>query len=590
MQVPFGPLHRLANALRGWPVLEVWYHPEYRTPLSSLEAMHGVEPRRADYVAWYLLERRLIRPDQLRQPERIGYRDLALVHGDAYLESLHDAEALARIFGVDPSDVTVEPLLSTIRLACGATVEAARSVLGARGRTRHALNLLGGFHHAGRSRGGGNCAVNDVAVALAVVRRDGFSGRAWVVDLDAHPPDGTLDCLQGDGRVKIGSLSGSDWGPLSGPGIDETVLPAGCGDAEYLAALRALLDRMGERPHLAFVIAGGDVVRGDQLGMLGLTERGVRRRDALVAEALHRVPAVWLPGGGYRKEAWRVLAGTALVLLGRPGRRISPGTDPLTLRFAGISRDLTERDLSDRDELITQEDLAELFGGSRDRTPRLLGFYTEQGLEHALHRYGFMEQLERLGYSRFRVAVDATGAGDRLRVFGRDDEQHEHLLVEVVVAKKMVAGAEVLFVNWLTLRHPRARFSPLRPALPGQDVPGLGMAREAMELLMIMARRQGLEGIAFRPSWYHMAYAARRVGQFADPAREGRFQAMLRDLREMPLLEATQALAAGRVLMNGAPYAWEADDMVQWARPDHARVDEDAVRAERERVAFMLRP
>ncbi len=569
------------------PEVEVWYHPEYRTPLSSWEATHGVEPRRADYVAWYLLERRLIRPERLRRPERIGFGDLGLVHAQEYLETLHDPLVLARIFGVDPTDVPVEPLLSTIRFACGGTVEAARWVLGG-GRPRHALNLLGGFHHAGRARGGGNCAVNDIAVAVAALRRDGFSGRVWVVDLDAHPPDGVQDCLGSDAAVKLGSLSGSDWGAL--PGVEETVLPRGCEDEEYLRALRGLLERMGERPALAFVIAGGDVVRGDKLGMLGLTERGVRRRDALVAQALGRVPAVWLPAGGYRKEAWRVLAGTALVLLGKPGRRISPSTDPLTLRFAGIARQLTERELAEQEELITQEDLAELFGGPRDRAPRLLGFYTAQGLEHALHRYDFLEQLGRLGYSRFRVAVDSTGAGDRLRVLGQDGGSREHLLVELVVARKVVAGAEVLFVNWLTLRHPSARFSALRPALPGQDVPGLGMAREATELLAIMSRRLGLRGIAFRPSWYHMAYAARHTAHFTDPAREGRFQAMLRDLQGLTLLEATQALAAGTVLMNGAPYAWEADDMVQWVGQDHVGPDEDAVRAERERVAFMLRP
>jgi hypothetical protein len=390
--------------------------------------------------------------------------------------------------------------------------------------------------------------------------------------------------------VHIGSLSGSDWGPL--PGVDETVLPGGCEDAEYLEALRALLGRMGEPPELAFVIAGGDVLRGDKLGTLGLSERGVRRRDAAVAEALHRVPAVWLPAGGYSRNSWRVPAGTALVLLGRPGRRISPGTDPLTLRFAGISRELTERELADRDELITQEDLADLFGGPADRTPRLLGFYTAQGVEYALHRYGFLEQLERLGYSRFHVVVDATGAGDRLRVFGNDRDSVEHLLVEVVVARRPVsaAGVEALFVNWLTLRHPRAQFSGLRPALPGQDVPGLGMAREATELLAIMARRLGLQGLAFRPSWYHMAYAARHQAHFIDPAREGRFQAMLRDLKGLSLLEATKALAEGKVLMSGAPYEWEADDMVVWVSPDHAPPDEAAVRAERERVAFMLRP
>src|SRR5205823_6058723 len=61
--------------------------------------------------------------------------------------------------------------------------------------------------------------------------------------------------------------------------------------------------------------------------------------------------------------------------------------------------------------------------------------------------------------------------------------------------------------------------------LPGQDTPGLGLAREIGELLARIASRLGLEGVAFRPAWYHTAYAARHYFHFADPARQGRFEA-----------------------------------------------------------------
>jgi len=63
---------------------------------------------------------------------------------------------------------------------------------------RCALNLLGGFHHARPDVAGGFCPVNDVAVAIAAVRADGFRGRVLVLDLDAHPPDGLAACLAGD--------------------------------------------------------------------------------------------------------------------------------------------------------------------------------------------------------------------------------------------------------------------------------------------------------------------------------------------------------------------------------------------------------
>src|SRR5438309_2261903 len=82
----------------------------------------------------------------------------------------------------------------------------------------------------------------DHAVWFAAVRAEGFGGRVLVLDLDAHPPDGTAACLKHDRSCFIGSISGAEWGPL--PGVDETVLPPGAGDAEYLRALEGLLQRM----------------------------------------------------------------------------------------------------------------------------------------------------------------------------------------------------------------------------------------------------------------------------------------------------------------------------------------------------------
>src|SRR5262249_37124156 len=153
------------------------------------------------------------------------------------------------------------------------------------------------------ARGGGLCPVNDIAVAVAALRADGFAGQVCVIDLDAHPPDGTAECLGGDGRAWIGSLSASDWGAVAG--ADEGPLPDGCSDPAYVHALRRLLARM-PRPALAFVIAGGDVLAGDRMGRLGLTLDGARRRDLAVHAALEGVPAVWLPGGGYHDDAWKV--------------------------------------------------------------------------------------------------------------------------------------------------------------------------------------------------------------------------------------------------------------------------------------------
>lgn len=583
----------LANRLRRlWHgrAVQVVHHPAYRLPLPALETRLKLEPRRADFALWYLLTSGALSPRSVRRPQRISYEDLARVHTPELLDALARPEALAAVYSVDPAEVRVDELLDAVRLACGGTLQSARFCLAA-AKTRAtsrpgacALNLLGGFHHAGPGRAGGFCPVNDIAVAVASLRKDGFAGRIAVLDFDAHPPDGTAECLRRDAAVFIGSISGVSFGALEG--VDETVLPPGTGDDAYLEALDALLARM-PTAQLAFVIAGGDVLRGDALGQLGLSLDGARRRDLRVSAALGSTPSVWLPGGGYADDAWRALAGTGLALSINTRTPVPGGFDPLRSRYRFIARTLATEQLG-LGAGISLDDVAEDLGLRPRRPGTLLGFYSAGGIEHALDRYGILAELTSLGYGAFRVELSADDdVGDRLRVFGSVGRA-EYLLIETVLERRIIDGAPVLYVHWLTLRNPAARFTAQRPRLPGQEVPGLGLAHEAAELFARMAERLGLEGVAFRPANFHNAYAGRTVLRFVEAGRQGRFEALLRDLAGTPPAALTQALAEGRVQMNDAPYVWEAEEMVRW-RASHP-VDAAAVASERERVHFSLLP
>ena len=207
------------------------------------------------------------------------------------------------------------------------------------------------------------------------------------------------------------------------------------------------------------------------------------------------------------------------------------------------------------------------------------------GLEYALERYGVLGQIARLGYRDLRVELDHATVGERMRVLGTALGE-EHTLVELVVDIRFIEDLRVLFVNWMTMRNPRAKFTPNRPRLPGQEVPGLGLGREAAFLIAGMATRLGLAGAAFRPAWYHMAYIGRHTCRFVDPARQGRFEALVRDLQHLTLLEATQLVADKRVFLDGEPYEWEADDMVMGL--DLGDEDRPAIVAERKRARFTV--
>jgi len=582
--------HSLANRLRRfWHglALEVWHDPAYRLPLPGLEAATGFEPRRADFVAWYLLGSHAVQRKNIRAPRRATYAEMARVHPHSFLDAMSRPQELARVFSMDPGQLPVDELIRSIRLSVGGTIDAAKSMLAPGGPRlgRRALNLLGGFHHAGPTSAGGFCAVNDVAVAIAAVRADGFRGRIAVLDLDAHPPDGTAACLRDDEQVWMGSISGAEWGAYPRQ-VDEIVIP-GAGDELYLSSLADLLARMPRDCGLAFVLAGGDVLAGDTLGKLALTLAGVRQRDLRVSDALLHVPSVWLPAGGYGPNAWCALAGTGLALSVASDVPIPTRYDPLGARFAAVSRKLAREALGHGDD-FSMDDVAQDLGIRSPGTQLVLGLYSAAGIEAALEHYGLLQQLARLGYGPFRVEIARGSPGDRVRLFGGDSDGVEHMLVEAALEKRVIDGSPVLYVHWLTMRNPRAKFSAHRPRLPGQEVPGLGLAREMSELLARMALRLDLDGVAFRPAGFHTAVGGRvQELRFTDPARQGRFEALDRDLAQLSLLDATIAIASGNVLMNGQPYTWEPDEMVRWLKA-HPTAGAEAIKAERERVHFTL--
>jgi acetoin utilization deacetylase AcuC-like enzyme len=538
--------------LRGVPAVSVWYHPSWRLP-PAIAALHGLQPRRADLALW-ALQAMGVR-FTLRTAPRADWADLARVHTSTHLDALTEAVSLSRIFGFDddhfPVDATLETVLTTVGAVLGATRDALRE-------GGPVACLAGGMHHAFPDRGAGLCPVNDVAIAIAALRGEGWRGRIVILDLDAHPPDGTAACLSGDDAAQIVSISGSDWGALP-TSVDETVLP-GADDARVLAALDAVLAR--HRPgDLHFVLAGADVLAGDHHGLMAMTEAGARRRDQVMRAWIGARPSVWLPAGGYREDAWRVLATTVLDLCGAPDSPLLERLDPLAHHFERVATSLDPLGLGQPlHDAFTDDDLDELFG-PRPRAPRLLGFYTEGGVELALSRYGLLATLRQLGYRDLRVHIASHDPGDRMTVTG-EASGARHLLVDAVLASETVQGERWLVVHWLTLRHPIGAFSTGRTPLPGQEVPGLGMGREAMAMLQIMASRLHLAGVLLRPAWLHIIGPCLDRGHFLDPAVEDDVRGLLRDLNDVPLPALSRAVAEGRVLRDGEPWTWPAAPFV----------------------------
>jgi acetoin utilization deacetylase AcuC-like enzyme len=167
-----------------------------------------------------------------------------------------------------------------------------------------AANLAGGTHHAFPGHGEGFCLLNDVAVAIRVLQRDGRLRRALVVDLDVHQGNGTAAIFADDLDVFTFSMHGERNYPMRKMRSTLDVgLADGLGDDGYLALLERHVDAIFARftPDLVFYLAGVDPAQGDRYGRLGLSDDGLRRRERCVLEACRSRgwPTVITIAGGY---------------------------------------------------------------------------------------------------------------------------------------------------------------------------------------------------------------------------------------------------------------------------------------------------
>ena len=137
-----------------------------------------------------------------------------------------------------------------------------------------AANLAGGMHHGFPDHGEGFCVLNDVAVAVRVLRRSGRVSRILVLDLDVYQGNGTASIFSGEPSVYTFSMHGAKNFPFKKARSSlDVALRDGTGDRDYLNLLSLHLRRAFEqaKPDLIYYLAGVDPVGGDRFGRLTLS-------------------------------------------------------------------------------------------------------------------------------------------------------------------------------------------------------------------------------------------------------------------------------------------------------------------------------
>jgi acetoin utilization deacetylase AcuC-like enzyme len=278
--------------------MRVVYSPRYQLDLGP----HVFPTTKYRLVAAAVARAGLV-PEGFVEPVPATWDDLALVHTPAYLSTLRTgtlaAADIARV------EIPCAPaLVEGFRFMTGGTLMAADLALD--GVDRTAVHIGGGFHHAFAGHGEGFCVFNDVAVAIRRAFATRQAGSAAVLDLDVHQGNGTAAIFAGERRVFTTSIHEADNYPyVKPPSALDVGLARGTSDEEYLSHLDGVLACLLEQlPDVVFYLAGADPYMDDQLGRLGLSLDGLRRRDRRVFTALRNagVPVVVVLAGGYARQ------------------------------------------------------------------------------------------------------------------------------------------------------------------------------------------------------------------------------------------------------------------------------------------------
>ncbi len=276
-------------------MIPIVHHAAYEFDIGP----HVFPTRKYRLIRERLLADRTIARDDIHTPKPVSHTDMALVHTSSWIEKITTNT-------MTPMDemlleVPFSPgLREAMWLCTGGTLLAGALAF------EHAvaMHLGGGFHHAFADHGEGFCLVNDVAVAIAMLRRDGLVSRAMVIDLDVHHGNGTAAVFAAEPAVFTFSMHQERNYPTVKPPSDLDIgLDDGVGDREYLDLLGDHLPRIlrAHAPEIAYYLAGADPYREDQLGGLGLTIGGLKERDTVVFECARAagVPIAVCLAGGY---------------------------------------------------------------------------------------------------------------------------------------------------------------------------------------------------------------------------------------------------------------------------------------------------
>ncbi len=288
---------------------------------------HPFNPLRLELTTDLLIKMGVLSAGDIVLPLPASFEDLSLMHDPHYIEMVKNAsmESSQRTLNLSCGLGTDDnPIFSNMHmaasLAVGATIKAAELVL--ENQANHSLNISGGLHHAQQNQASGFCIYNDIAVAIAWMRKK-YQLKVMYIDTDAHHGDGVQWFFYSDPNVLTVSIHESGRYLFPGTGnIDELGVGLGKGccinlplepytnDSSYQECLENLLSSITKKfkPDIIISQNGCDIHHLDPLSHISVTSNTLSYIPQLVHKLAHEYSqGRWVAVGGGGYDIWNVV-------------------------------------------------------------------------------------------------------------------------------------------------------------------------------------------------------------------------------------------------------------------------------------------
>jgi acetoin utilization deacetylase AcuC-like enzyme len=283
--------------------LPLVYHPTYSPPF---DPKHRFPMEKFTLLFEQIKGTGLLELCDLYEPEPADPKTIGLAHCVDYIQDYRNnalsAKAIRRI-GLPWTEAGMK---RTFRAVGG-------SLLTTRLAIEHGLaaHLAGGTHHAHFNEGSGFCIFNDLVICAHFALTFPEIQSVMIIDVDVHQGDGTARMTAENPNITTVSFHCKQNFPARKATSDYDIeIEHGTADEDYLVALKSHVPYLLALHQPDFVIydAGADVHEEDVLGLLNLTDEGIKQRDTFVLTecAERNIPVSCVIGGGYMKNRQRL--------------------------------------------------------------------------------------------------------------------------------------------------------------------------------------------------------------------------------------------------------------------------------------------